>query len=47
MENLSKEEIQVIIQIIENTTVTVRQTEEIILPLLNKLKNMLEENKEK
>ena len=42
---LTKEEIQIIIQIIENTTANVKQTEEILLPLLTKLRQMLiEEN---
>jgi len=45
---LTKEEIQIIIQIIENTTANVKQTEEILLPLLVKLRQMLitEENEE-
>jgi hypothetical protein len=41
---LTKEEIQILIQIIENVNLPVKQTEEIILPLLKKLKDMLEEN---
>jgi hypothetical protein len=41
---LTKEEIQILIQIIENVNLPVKQTEEIILPLLKKLKEMLKEN---
>jgi hypothetical protein len=39
---LTKEEIQILIQIIENVNLPVKQTEEIILPLLQKLRSMLE-----
>jgi hypothetical protein len=42
-QQLSKEEIQILIQIIENINLPVKQTEEIILPLLLKLRKMLEE----
>jgi hypothetical protein len=44
MDKLSKEEIQILIQIIESVNLPVKQTEEIILPLLKKLKAMLSEN---
>ena len=42
----SKEEIQIIIQIIENVNLPVKQTEEIIIPLLQKLRAMLMEKQE-
>jgi hypothetical protein len=40
----TKEEIQILIQIIENVNLSVKQTEEIIIPLLQKLRAMLDEN---
>jgi len=46
-QQLSKEEIQIIIQILENVNLPVRQTKEIIIPLLEKLSQMLEEKQEK
>jgi hypothetical protein len=45
-QQLSKEEIQILIHIVENMNFPVKQTEEIILPLLTKLRAMLEENQE-
>jgi hypothetical protein len=42
----SKEEIQIIIQIIESVNLPVKQTEEIIIPLLQKLRAMLMEKQE-
>jgi hypothetical protein len=47
MNKLSKEEIQLLIQIVESVNLPVKQTEEIILPLLQKLKAMLSENNSK
>jgi hypothetical protein len=44
MNKLSKEEIQILIQIIENVNLPVKQTEEIIIPLLQKLKAMFNED---
>jgi hypothetical protein len=44
---LTKEEIQILIQIIESVNLPVKQTEEIIIPLLQKLRIMLEEQQEK
>jgi hypothetical protein len=45
-QQLSKDEIQILIQIVESMNFPVKQTEEIILPLLQKLRAMLEENNE-
>jgi hypothetical protein len=41
---LTKEEIQILIQIVESINFPVKQTEEIVLPLLKKLRSMLNEN---
>jgi hypothetical protein len=40
---LTKEEIQILIQIVENVSLPVKQTQEIVVPLLSKLKKMLDE----
>jgi hypothetical protein len=40
---LTKEEIQIIIQILESVSIQVKQAEDIIIPILSKLRKMLEE----
>jgi len=45
-QQLSKKEAQILIQIVESMNFPVKQTEEIILPILIKLRAMLEENQE-
>jgi hypothetical protein len=40
---LTKEEIQIIIKIIESVNLQVKQAEDVIIPILSKLRKMLEE----
>jgi len=44
--DLTKEEIQLIIQVLENLNIPIKQAEEFVIPLLNKLRKELKKEEE-